>query len=160
MRDHRTNESELSGRLEDPLLQGLVGGWLLMGSVGRRRVAYTMRGYWVLDHRFLRLSVKHRAYQATVHVGYDAVRRCFVAHWLDTLGGRPSATLGLGQRVGPALHFDFEYPGGPSHVTFTFDARGRPQSVLVQDRDEHNVAREIAHFTISSLNRQPSVAVR
>jgi hypothetical protein len=160
MRDHRANHSALHQPLEDPLLQGLVGGWLLVGSVGRRRVAYTMRGYWVLDHRFFRLSVKHPSYRATVHIGYDHVRKSLIAHWLDTLGGRPSATLGLGQRVGSALQFDFEYPAGPSHVTFTFDAKKRPLSLLALDYDEHNVAREIAHFTISSLNRQPSSAVR
>ena len=160
MRDHRTNESGPATGLEDPLLRGLVGGWLLMGSVGRRRVAYTMRGYWVFGRRFLRLSVKRPTYRATIHIGHDHVRQCFIVHWLDTLGGRPSATLGLGQRVGPALHFDFGYPGGLSHVTFTFDPRQRPRSVLVLDYDSHNVAREIAHLTVSSLKRQPSASAR
>lgn len=160
MRGHRLSECGPGVSLDDPLLQGLVGGWLLAGLVGHRHVSYAMRGYWVLDRQFLRLSIKHPAYRATAHIGHDHVQGRLVAHWLDTMGGRAAATLGYGQSAGSALQFVFDYPNGPSHVTFTFDARRRPRTLLVLDHDQHNVAREIAHFTISALRRQRVAVVR
>ena len=154
IRGHRLAESAPSAVVDDRLLRGLVGAWRLAGLVGRRQVEYVMRGYWVLDHQFLRLGVKHPSYRATVHIGHDHVRNHLVAHWLDTMGGRAASTLGFGQSAGAALLFVFRHASGESHATFTFDARGRPRTLLVLDSDEHDSAREVAHFTISALARR------
>jgi len=70
--------------------------WRLGGHVRHRIVAYHMRCYWVLDRQFLRLSVKHPTYRATGYVGYDHVAGELVAHWLDWMGGRSSASIGKG----------------------------------------------------------------
>jgi hypothetical protein len=55
-------------------------------------------------------------------IGYDNISERYVAHWIDVFGGRFSETLGYGKRNGDKIDFVFEYPDGPFHTDFAWDA--------------------------------------
>lgn len=64
------------------------------------------------------MSTPPPEYVAQVFIGYDHQAQEYVAHWLDSSGGRASKTLGYGQREDNAVEFTFDYPDGPFRTTF------------------------------------------
>lgn len=110
------------GPLQDPFLDDLTGTWTMTGHVMGDSVEYNATGQWVLNHQFLRLRMEDvnapPEYVAQVFIGYDHKEEEYVAHWLDSSGGRPSKTLGYAQREENALEFKFDYPDGPFRTTF------------------------------------------
>ena len=113
---------DTEGPLQDAFLDGLAGAWSMNGHVMGDSVTYDANGTWVLNHQFLRFRMEDvhspPEYVARVFVGYDPKEEEYVAHWLDSSGGRPSKTLGYGERENGALTFTFEYPDGPFRTTF------------------------------------------
>lgn len=73
-------------------------------------------------------------YAAHVYIGYDPEDEQYVAHWIDSTGGRSSETLGYGQREDDAITFKFNYPDAPFRTTF----KRRPDgtwNVLMRTKD-------------------------
>jgi metallo-beta-lactamase class B len=113
-----------STRFNDTLLDNLVGYWNLTGKIGKREVANRFSAKWILNHQIMELHFKDTSYEALVYLGYDCGKHEYVAHWLDILGGKYSETLGYGTRTAPsAITFHFDYPDGPFHNEFIFDAQ-------------------------------------
>lgn len=108
--------------LQDPFLDDMVGTWTMTGHVMGDSVEYDATGTWVLNHQFLRLRMEDvntpPEYVARVFIGYDGKNKEYVAHWLDSSGGRSSKTLGYGQLEDNAIEFRFDYPEGPFRTTF------------------------------------------
>jgi len=75
-------------------------------------------------------------YEAMVFIGYDNASNRYVAHWFDVFGGRFSETLGYGTPSGNAIKFNFEYPDGPFHNTFTWfpETRSWVSSMEIKDK--------------------------
>lgn len=94
----------------------------MVGHVMGDSVKYDADGKWVLNHQFLRFRMEDvnapPEYVAHVYIGYDRTKNDYVAHWLDSSGGRPSKTLGYGEQDGTGITFSFEYPDGPFRTTF------------------------------------------
>ncbi len=136
---------------QDSLVDRLQGQWRMTGQVHGRPVEYSANAEWVLGHQFLRLSMvdvtKPPAYQADVYIGYDNTSERYVAHWLDTFGGRFSETLGYGRHEGDAVHFVFEYPDGPFHTIFTAHADGT-WNVLMRTKDSTGAWVTFGEFTM------------
>jgi len=115
--------------LRDALLNRLAGKWRVKGKIAGQPIQHACDAEWVLNHQFLRVhfvdvgaaergsskDVEQRSeYEAEVFIGYDNMSERYVAHWLDTFGGRLSESLGYGRREGVnAVMFVFEYPDGP-----------------------------------------------
>lgn len=122
----------------DSLLDGLAGTWNMSGNVRGKPARYRLSAEWVLNHQFLRVDMRDvtdpPAYQATVYIGYDNTSQRYVAHWLDTFGGRLSETLGYGNRLGASVRFQFEYTDGPFQTTFTHDPMGRFWTIVMESR--------------------------
>jgi hypothetical protein len=101
----------------------------MRGQVMGDSVEYNANGKWVLNHQFLRLRMKDvnapPEYVAQVFIGYDHQAEEYVAHWLDSSGGRSSKTLGYAQRVDNTLEFTFEYPDGPFRTKFEKQTENR-----------------------------------
>lgn len=113
---------ETEDSLQDPFLDDLAGTWIMTGHVMGDSVEYDADGKWVLGHQFLRLRMEDVSsppeYVARAFIGYDSEAQEYVAHWLDSSGGRPSKTLGYGRKEGRAIEFSFDYPDGPFRTTF------------------------------------------
>lgn len=99
--------ADLDGRghpVADPLLDKLVGDWVVERSMGSRKSANRVHAEWALAHQFLRLHYEDVAvpsrFEAMVFIGYDNEESRYVAHWIDVFGGRFSETLGYGRREG------------------------------------------------------------
>jgi hypothetical protein len=115
---------------QDALVDKLAGSWELTGTVGHQKVTHRVDADWVLNHQFLRVHEKTEKsadlsaspYEAIVMIGYDNASERYVAHWTDIYGGRFSETLGYGGRSGDEIEFVFEYPDGPFHTTFRWEA--------------------------------------
>ena len=125
----------------DALLDNLVGDWHVEVKFGSGRMAdNTMHAEWVLSHQFLLLHYRDTAtppkYEAMVFVGYDNASERYVAHWIDTFGGRFSETLGYGKldEGKHAIRFIFEYPDGPFDNTFTFDPEAKTWISLMRQK--------------------------
>ena len=125
---------------KDELLENLVGDWKLARQIRGQTVQNTVHVDWVLNHQFLRIHMKDAAtpaqYEAMVFVGYDNASDRYVAHWIDVFGGRFSETLGYGKRDGNSIKFVFEYPDGPFHNTFTWNASDKTWTFLMEQKNK------------------------
>jgi hypothetical protein len=115
----------------DDLVDHLAGSWKLEGSVMGSNAHHDVQADWVLNHQFLRIEEKtaskapatERTYDAVWYLGYDSISDRYVLHLMDTFGARYSETLGYGIRDGNQIRFVFEYPDGPFHNTYSWNAQ-------------------------------------
>ena len=137
---------------KDALLDNLVGKWRVKGRIAGQPIQQACDAEWVLNHQFLRVHFvsisaienpnvntkeKRAEYEADVFIGYDNMSERYVAHWLDTFGGRFSESLGYGRREGAnAVRFVFEYPNGPLHNTFSWKANGKTWSIVIKQKND------------------------
>ncbi|MBV9398585.1 MAG: hypothetical protein JO062_11440 [Bryobacterales bacterium] len=122
---------------KDDLLDQLVGFWDLNGMVRGEPVHEHLASDWVLNHQFLRIHRKQLEgpHEQLIYIGYDPVSERYVAHLLDTFGGRGSETLGYGIRSGDKIQFVFEYPSGPYHYTFSWDSKEKSWQFVLESKD-------------------------
>jgi len=115
---------------QDPLLDKMIGTWRMTGLVAGKPTDHMVTASWILDHQFLQIhevgardpKTGKAEYEALPTIGYDNASERYVAHWLDVFGGRFSEALGYGKRSGDAIEFVFEYPDGPFHTMFRWEA--------------------------------------
>lgn len=150
-------QGPLDGRnriFHDELLDHLVGDWKLTRKIRGQTAENTVKAEWVLQHQFLRVHMKDLAtppdYEAMIFIGYDNASERYVAHWIDVFGGRISETLGYGARAGNRIKFVFEYPDGPFHNTFTWDAEAKTWTCLLEQKDQTGKWKE---FAVDQLHR-------
>ena len=127
----------------DDLLDHLQGQWKLKGSIAGHAAEADLEAVWVLNHQFLKLHEKATTpipgrplYEADVYIGYDNTSERYVAHWIDIYGGRFSETMGFGTRSGNNIKFVFEYPDGPFHNTFSWNADSRSWRFLLEQKND------------------------
>jgi hypothetical protein len=134
---------------QDPLLDQLVGDWKINGRIAGQKIEHWGRVDWILNHQFLRIHFLDAArrtvretknnlpYEAFVFVGYDNMSERYVAHWLDTFGGRYSEILGFGEKIGRyAIKFTFEGGTGPLHNTLTWNPTRRSWNMRIVQKNE------------------------
>jgi hypothetical protein len=106
----------------DSLLDKMVGHWTLKGTLVGRPATHSVDVQWTLNHQFLQIHEVGTGYEAMPMIGFDHMSERYVAHWIDIFGGRFSETLGYGRLNGNEIDFVFEYPDGPFHTRFIWDA--------------------------------------
>jgi hypothetical protein len=129
---------------QDPLVDHLAGSWKLEGKVMGNNAHHDVQADWVFNHQFLRIQEKtsanapaaERRYDSIWYLGYDAVSERYVLHLMDTFGGRFSETLGYGVRDGNQIKFVFEYPDGPFHNTYRWNATEHSWQWLMEQKDK------------------------
>ncbi len=114
----------------DDLLDNLVGKWKVHGTIVGQPIEQVCDAEWVLNHQFLRVHFlgatqsdsKDPGYEAMVFIGYDNMSERYLAHWLDTFGGRFSEVLGFGSKTenGTSIKFVFDGLGGVLHNTISW----------------------------------------
>lgn len=117
--------------LQDPLLDHMVGKWVLQGTIAGSETTHDVLADWVLDHQYVRLSEVSRekdaqgrpAYEAIVFIGWDKETSRYACLWLDSTGGGglASQAIGYAKRDGDSIAFVFKgKDGGIFHTTFTY----------------------------------------
>jgi Protein of unknown function (DUF1579) len=128
---------------QDDLLENLQGQWKLTGTIAGHPGEGVLDAAWVLNHQFLKIHEKGTSvipgrppYEADVYIGYDNASDRYVIHWIDIYGGRFSETIGYGTRSGNTIRFNFEYPDGPFHNTFTWNPEGKSWRFLLEQKND------------------------
>jgi hypothetical protein len=142
-------------RFEDDFISRLEGSWRLTRKIRGTEVENEVTAAWVLNHQFLQLHMKDvkdpPAYEAIVLIGFIHATREYVAHWVDTFGGKFSA-IGRGSRAGNSVEFRFDYPDAPFFNTFTWNPELKQWTFRGESQDT-NGRRTL--FMLDTLVRKP-----
>ncbi len=117
---------------QDPLLDHLVGTWVLQGTISGQQTTHDVVSEWVLGHQYLRIHEVARekdakgqtAYEAIVLIGWDQASGEYACLWLDTTGGGglSAPAIGHAKRNGDDIAFLFKGSDGSLfHTTFSYD---------------------------------------
>jgi hypothetical protein len=114
----------------DPLVDHLVGKWVLVGQMDKGLVTHDITAEWVLAHQYLEINEVSReknedgspVYQAKVFIGWDAGKKIYDVVWLDDYGSISTQSLGYATPNGNSLAFVFHNrdDAGGFHTTFTW----------------------------------------
>jgi hypothetical protein len=116
---------------QDPLLDHLIGKWVLQGTIAGRETTHDIISEWVLDHQYVRLHEVSReknakgqaAYEAIVFIGWDPSSSQYACLWLDSTGGGglSAQAIGHAKRNGDEIAFLFRGKDGSIfHTTFAY----------------------------------------
>jgi hypothetical protein len=130
--------SENGVSADNGYLDGLLGEWVMVGTVRDQPVRYRAKGERVLQGGFLRLNMKDEAlppkYEADVFIGFDTRAGDFVTHWLDRFGAGGARVVATGKRDGERLMVVFPYTEGAFRDTFTFEPKTQTWSLLLESQ--------------------------
>ena len=122
-----------SSALSDPLLDRLIGTWVLRGDIAGKQVTHAVKVQWVLAHEYIQIRETSRSrtadgapeYDAIVYIGWDPDLKQYACLWLDSTGGNGLVGWALGHAEADAAKLAFLFSdknGDPSvHNTFTYD---------------------------------------
>jgi hypothetical protein len=116
---------------QDPLLDHLIGKWVLQGTIEGRETTHDIVSEWVLGHQYVRLHEVSRektgkgqaAYEAIVFIGWDQSSSQYACLWLDSTGGGglSAQAIGHAKRSGDEIAFLFRGADGSIfHTTFAY----------------------------------------
>lgn len=116
---------------QDPLLDHMIGKWVLRGTIGGRETTHDIVTQWVLNHQYVRLREVSRekdaegraAYEAIVFIGWDESSSRYACLWLDSTGGGglTGQAIGHAKRNGDEIAFLFKAGDGSTfHTTFAY----------------------------------------
>jgi len=143
----------------DPLLNHLIGHWVLRGPMAGKQVVHDVTFRWVLDSEYVdmhevsqeRTSAGKPVYEAVVYLGRDPHTREYAALWLDNTayGAFKPAGVGHGIAAGDSIPFVFIYsPTSRFHTTFVYN-RASDTWAWHMDNDEVGVRRTFARVTLT-----------
>jgi hypothetical protein len=114
----------------DPLLDRLIGNWVLRGRIAGKDTTHDVVAEWVLSHEYVRLhevarakdSKGNAAYEAIVFIGSGRPKHEYTCLWLDSTGGGGLVPEGFGHatRVGEEIPFVFLDSNGKISFKNTF----------------------------------------
>ncbi|HUD68245.1 MAG TPA: hypothetical protein VMQ17_26925 [Candidatus Sulfotelmatobacter sp.] len=146
--------------VSSPLLDHLVGKWLMQGTVGKQAVTHDLDAEWVLQHHYLRFHEVSREkndkgepqYEATVFIGWNEKTKQYACAWLDVYGGATSESIGLATPKENELAFLFTDEHGDTSFTntFTYD----PKTNAWENRLDNVVKGEAKPFARFNLTKQ------
>ncbi len=112
---------------EDPLLDRLVGDWVMKGTIAGAETTHDIAVDWVLGHNYLRIREVSREkgdageplYEAIVFLGWDEPSGRYACLWLDSTGGGnlSAGAIGHADPDGDDLAFVFNAGEGGSFLT-------------------------------------------
>jgi hypothetical protein len=142
--------------LRDPLLDRMIGEWVLEGTIAGTHATHDVVFEWVLGHQYVRFHELAREtdpvpYEAIVFIGWEEESQQYACLWLDSTGGEGLTAEGIGHgaATGDSIPFLFHFPdGSPFHTTFIYD-RDADTWEWHLDGDENGVRRPFARVTLS-----------
>ena len=148
--------------LQDPLLDRMVGKWLLSGEIVGKPTTHDVDATWALNHQFVHIHETSREktaaglpqYEANVFLGWDMKRNEYVVHWMDVFGGGFSG-MGYADKKENTIPVIFKSPEGDFHTTFTFD-KEKDRWLWTMDNEQAGKLRPFARLTMVKANPTPS----
>jgi hypothetical protein len=119
--------------LHDPLLDHLIGTWVLRGDIAHKSVTHSVQVQWVLAHQYIQIRETSRSktadgapeYDAIVYIGWNPDLKQYACLWLDSTGGNGLVEWALGHADADPTKLAFLFSdknGDPSvHNTFAYD---------------------------------------
>ena len=88
--------------VNSPLLDHLVGDWVLRGTIAGRPTTQDVTGEWVANHQYLRLHDVSREkaangkpqYDAMIFIGWNGAKKSYPIIWLDNFWGIDPESIG------------------------------------------------------------------
>jgi hypothetical protein len=117
---------------QDPLLDHMIGTWVLQGTIDRKATTHDVVVEWVLGHQYVQFHEVSREkdakgqaeYEAIVFIGWDQPSSQYACLWLDTTGGGglTGQAIAHAKRDGDKIPFLFKGADGSLfHTTFAYD---------------------------------------
>ena len=143
----------------DPLLDRLVGHWVLTGTIDGKKTVHDVSAAWALNHQYLEFQETSREknkdgtpfYQSAVYIGWDEPTKEYVCAFLDTYGGFYSDANCHAPRGDDkiALVFQDRDDPGKFHNTLSYD-RASDRWTMNMDQE---TAGKFAPFARTMLTR-------
>jgi len=132
--------------VNSPLLDRLVGNWVLQGTIAGQQTTHDVEAEWVLDHHYLRIHEISREktsqgkpqYEATIYIAWNEAQKQYAAVWLDVYGGISSESIGIADPKQNGLMFIFKDEKGAVSVSndFVYDAQSDTWQWLINNLDK------------------------
>jgi Protein of unknown function (DUF1579) len=146
--------------IQDPLLENLIGEWVLEGTIGGEQTTHDVAFEWVLQHQYVQMHEIARekdaagrpAYEALVTIGWDEPSQRYACLWLDSTGGGGLVPEGLGYAApsGDSIPFQFRFPdGSPFHTTFVYHRGSDTWEWQMDGENEDGTLQPFARVTLS-----------
>jgi hypothetical protein len=146
--------------LQDPLLDRLIGEWVMEGMIAGDQITHDLVFEWVLAHNYVRFHEVARerdstgapAYESIVFIGWDEPSGRYACLWLDVTGGGGLTAGGIGHAEPSidTLAFLFHFPdGSPWHTTFAYDRNTDTWNWLMQGEEDGALRSPFARVTLS-----------
>ena len=124
--------SALAQPFQDPLLDHMIGKWVLQGTIAGRNTTHDVVAEWVLGHQYMRLQEVSQekdarnqpAHEAIIFIGWDPQSSQYTCLWLDNTAAWDFTSQGIGRakRSGDGMTFRFESKDGSSaNTTLSYD---------------------------------------
>jgi len=147
----------------DGLVKNLAGSWKLEGNVVGNDAHHDVQADWVLNRQFLRIQettaasapAAERRYDSIWYLGYDPISERYLLHLMDTFGARFSETLGYGTRDGNQIRFVFEYPDGPFHNIYRWNAEEKSWQWLMEQKNKDGKWVPFANLKLTKVENLP-----
>ncbi|MGO9934824.1 MAG: hypothetical protein ACLPV8_23825 [Steroidobacteraceae bacterium] len=119
--------------LNDPLLDRLIGTWVLRGDIAGKPVTHGVKVRWVLAHQYIQIRETSRSrtatgapeYDAIVYIGWNPDLRQYTCLWLDSTGGNGLVGTAFGHAEADTAKLAFvwsdENGDASLHNTFAYD---------------------------------------
>ncbi|HUE10548.1 MAG TPA: hypothetical protein VMQ54_06405 [Steroidobacteraceae bacterium] len=138
---------------DEAYLDGLLGKWVMTGTLGGKPVHYAADGQRVLRGGFLELHMidmtSPAQYEADAFIGFDPKANDYIAHWLDRFGAAGARVVARGERQGQRLVLNFPYAEGAFRDTFTWQPASDSWSLLMESQGNDGAWSTFARYTLS-----------
>ena len=143
--------------LREPLLDGLQGDWVAVGTIGGEKTTHNITAEWVISHQYLRFHEVSRErersgkpkYEAVVHIGWNRKTATYGIVWLDDFGGLNTQSVGSATKQGESLPFVFtNLDGSFTRTTMSFDPANKTWSWTI-DVDNAGSSFRFATLTLT-----------
>jgi hypothetical protein len=134
-----------SPSLQDPLLDHMIGQWVLHGTIDGQETTHDVTAEWVLNHEYVRLHEFSRertgqgqpAYEAIVFIGRDSPSGGFACLWLDSTGGGGLSAQAIGHAKpgSDEITFLFRLKNSVFHTTFAYSKSANTWQWLMDDEE-------------------------
>ncbi|MFY9805293.1 MAG: hypothetical protein WA211_03685 [Candidatus Acidiferrales bacterium] len=119
--------------LNSPLLDHLVGKWVLRGTIAGQETTHDVTAEWVLEHHYLLIHEVSRQknakgeaqYEASIYLAWNEPTKDYACVWLDVYGGLNATSIGVAVPQGNELAFVFKDEKGEVSFKndFVYDAK-------------------------------------
>lgn len=138
--------------VNDPLLDSLVGTWVLRGDIAGKPVVHAVKVQWVLGHEYIQIHETSRSktaadtpdYDAIVYIGWNRDSKQYACLWLDSTDG--NGLDGIIAHAAPdTKKLVFIFPdknGEPSiQTTFAYDRTAKSWHWTIENLDKRRLQR-------------------